>query len=132
MGDWDYPLSRNPGQEKTAWERRCVVAFEPHEPGAAARREPGIIADYRFRSRTDLIMPAAKSPPASFETAMAELEALVEKMDSGQLPLEESLGAYQRGVELLKYCEKLLADAQQRVRVLEDGALKDLPSDDVN
>jgi exodeoxyribonuclease VII small subunit len=77
-------------------------------------------------------MPAAKSPPASFETAMAELEALVEKMDSGQLPLEESLGAYQRGVELLKYCEKLLADAQQRVRVLEDGALKDLPSDDVN
>jgi exodeoxyribonuclease VII small subunit len=77
-------------------------------------------------------MPAAKSPPASFETAMAELEALVEKMDSGQLPLEESLSAYQRGVELLKYCEKLLADAQQRVRVLEDGALKDLPSDDVN
>jgi exodeoxyribonuclease VII small subunit len=77
-------------------------------------------------------MPAAKSPPASFETAMAELEALVEKMDSGQLPLEESLGAYQRGVELLKYCENLLADAQQRVRVLEEGALKELPSDDVN
>jgi exodeoxyribonuclease VII small subunit len=77
-------------------------------------------------------MPAAKSPPASFETAMAELEALVEKMDSGQLPLEESLGAYQRGVELLKYCEKLLADAQQRVRVLEEGALKELPSDDAN
>lgn len=77
-------------------------------------------------------MPAAKNPPPSFETAMAELEALVEKMDSGQLPLEESLGAYQRGVELLKYCEKVLADAQQRVRVLEDGALKDLPSDDAN
>ena len=77
-------------------------------------------------------MPAAKNSPPSFETAMAELEALVEKMDSGQLPLEESLGAYQRGVELLKYCEKVLEDAQQRVKVLEDGALKELPSDDAS
>lgn len=53
---------------------------------------------------------------------MAELENLVEKMESGELPLEESLSAYQRGMELLKFCERLLADAQQRVQVLDSGA----------
>lgn len=62
-----------------------------------------------------------KSPdkePKNFESAMAELDVLVEKMEAGQLPLEESLAAYQRGTELVKYCEKLLADAEQRIQVL--------------
>ena len=56
---------------------------------------------------------------------MAELDVLVEKMEAGQLPLEESLAAYQRGTELLRYCEKVLADAEQRIQVLTsstDGA----------
>jgi exodeoxyribonuclease VII small subunit len=70
-------------------------------------------------------MPAPKEP-ANFESAMTELEALVERMDAGQLPLEESLAAYQRGVVLLKYCEKVLADAEQRVKVLDGDTLKDL------
>ena len=56
--------------------------------------------------------------PKSFEVAMAELDLLVEKMEAGQLPLEESLTAYQRGTELLRYCEKVLADAEQRIQVL--------------
>jgi len=60
---------------------------------------------------------------------MAELETLVEKMEDGQLPLEQSLSAYQRGFALLKYCEGVLSEAQQRIRVLEDGALKDYPGD---
>lgn len=59
--------------------------------------------------------------PKNFEAAMAELEKLVDKMESGELPLEESLSAYQRGMVLLKFCERLLADAQQRVQVLESG-----------
>ena len=71
--------------------------------------------------------PAAA--PASFEAAMTELETLVEKMEDGQLPLEQSLSAYQRGFALLKYCEGVLNEAQQRIRVLEDGALKDFPGD---
>ena len=70
--------------------------------------------------------------PKSFEAATAELDALVEKMEAGQLPLEESLAAYQRGTELLRYCERVLADAEQRIQVLTPAAdgtatLKDLP-----
>ncbi len=67
----------------------------------------------------------APTEPRNFETAMAELDALVEKMESGELALEESLSAYQRGTELLKYCEKVLADAQQRIQVLEGDTLKE-------
>ena len=63
--------------------------------------------------------------PASFEAAMAELDRLVEQMEGGQLPLEASLSAYQRGTELLKYCESVLKDAEQKIKVLDDGALKD-------
>ena len=71
-----------------------------------------------------------KSPPSApqtFEAAIAELDELVEKMESGQLPLEESLVAYQRGTALLKYCEGVLKDAEQKIKVLDGGELKDFP-----
>ncbi len=55
---------------------------------------------------------------------MAELDLLVEKMEAGQLPLEESLTAYQRGTEIVKYCEKILADAEQRIQVLAPANAK--------
>ena len=60
----------------------------------------------------------------SFEAALAELEQVVADMETGKLPLEESLAAYQRGAELLQQCRSRLDDAQQQVRVLENGALK--------
>lgn len=63
-------------------------------------------------------------PPPSFEAALAELEALVATMESGQLPLKESLAAYERGAKLLGYCQEALKDAQQQVEVLEKGVLK--------
>ncbi len=65
--------------------------------------------------------------PKNFEAAMAELDTLVEKMDAGQLALEDSLAAYQRGAELIKYCERILADAQQKIQVLDSASdtLKD-------
>jgi exodeoxyribonuclease VII small subunit len=63
------------------------------------------------------------SPP-SFEAALAELEALVATMESGQLPLKESLAAFERGAKLLSYCQDALKDAQQQVEVLEKGVLK--------
>jgi len=66
------------------------------------------------------------SAPKSFESALAELDQLVERMESGQLPLDESLSAYQRGTELLKFCEGVLKDAEQKIKVLDGGALKDL------
>lgn len=60
----------------------------------------------------------------SFEAALAELEKVVADMETGKLTLEESLAAYQRGAELLQQCRGRLDDAQQQVRVLENGALK--------
>ncbi len=60
-----------------------------------------------------------------YEAALAELEQIVRNMESGQLPLEESIAAYQRGSELLKHCQQQLADAEQKIQVLEDGALRD-------
>ena len=62
--------------------------------------------------------------PANFETALTELEKIVGAMEAGQMPLEQSLAAYKRGAELLKFCQAALQDAQQQVKVLEDNVLK--------
>ena len=59
-----------------------------------------------------------------FEAALAELEQVVADMESGKLSLEDSLTAYKRGAELLQSCRARLEDAQQQVRVLEEGTLK--------
>ena len=76
---------------------------------------------------------AGKSPKTlTFEAALAELEQVVADMEGGKLPLEESLAAYQRGAELLRQCRNRLDDAQQQVRILEDGTLKDFASNGNN
>jgi exodeoxyribonuclease VII small subunit len=61
----------------------------------------------------------------TFESALAELEKIVQSMEAGDMQLEQSLSAYTRGAELLKFCQAALQDAQQQVKVLEDGVLKD-------
>ena len=63
----------------------------------------------------------------TFESALAELEKLVASMESGKLTLEQSLAAHHRGLELAKFCQATLAQAQQQVRVLEEDTLKALP-----
>lgn len=68
----------------------------------------------------------ASARPESFEAASAELEKIVSAMEAGQMSLEASLSAYQRGAELIQYCQSKLQDAQQQVRVLEAGMLKNL------
>ena len=57
----------------------------------------------------------------NFESALAELESIVSQMESGQLPLEQSLSAYKRGAELLQFCQKALADVEQQVRILSEA-----------
>lgn len=57
----------------------------------------------------------------AFEDAMTELEQLVGQIESGQLPLEQSLAAYKRGSELLLHCQKSLADVEQQVRILNES-----------
>ena len=56
-----------------------------------------------------------------FETALAELEAIVTSMESGKLELEASIAAYKRGVELMKHCQAQLADAEDQIRIIENG-----------
>ena len=53
-----------------------------------------------------------------FEAALAELEKIAEKMESGDQPLEESLRLFQRGIELTRACQQGLKDAEQRVEKL--------------
>lgn len=64
--------------------------------------------------------------PQDFETALARLEALVARMESGTMPLEESLIAYEQGVELAKVCQRRLDRAEQQVKVLQDNLLRPL------
>ena len=72
----------------------------------------------------------ADSVPVGFEQALAELETIVARMESGELTLEQSLAAYKRGAALLQYCQLALKDAQQQVKVLESGLLRDYPGVD--
>ena len=61
-----------------------------------------------------------------FETALSELETLVSSMEDGKLELEDSIAAYRRGMALMKHCQTQLADAEQQIRILENGELKDV------
>ena len=70
--------------------------------------------------------------PKDYESALAELEAIVSDMESGQLPLEASLAAYKRGAELLQYCSQQLGDAEQQVKILENGTLQPFKTDDTD
>ena len=54
----------------------------------------------------------------SFETSMQELETLIERIESGEIGLEESIKAYERGVDLIKGCRGVLGAAEQRVEEL--------------
>ncbi len=66
----------------------------------------------------------AKAPPKTFEAALDELEKLVADLENGNLPLADSLAAYKRGSELLKYAQGELAQVEQQVKVLEGDVLK--------
>ena len=67
-------------------------------------------------------MPDSQTTPRSFESALAEFEALVEKMERGDLSLEDSVGAYERGVVLHRYCEQALSTAERKIRILTEGS----------
>ena len=65
------------------------------------------------------------SPPsavAQFENSLDELEQLVQKMERGDLSLDDSLAAYERGVGLYRRCQAALEQAELRVRLLADPA----------
>ena len=65
------------------------------------------------------------APPIRYEDALAELEQLVQAMDTGQMPLDKLLDCYRRGAELLQFCRSRLQAIEDQVKILEDGELKD-------
>lgn len=76
-------------------------------------------------------MPKRKAPAAmKFEQALSELEKVVEKMESNELPLEESIKHYETGTRLSHQCQMLLDDAEQKVKTLTAARPDDLPATD--
>jgi len=57
-------------------------------------------------------------PPKTFEDALRDLEGIVEKLETGDLSLEEALGAFEEGVSLVRYLEDTLVAVEKRVEVL--------------
>jgi len=69
---------------------------------------------------------AAEPETLDFEKAIAELEKIVARMESGELSLEQALATHKRGLELARFCQQKLEAAQQQVKVLEGEVLKPL------
>jgi exodeoxyribonuclease VII small subunit len=64
-----------------------------------------------------------------FEAALAELDALVKKLEDGELSLEQSLALYERGIQLSRFCHARLEEAERRIEILtERGELKPAPA----
>ena len=84
-------------------------------------------------------MPRAPAPPTAptaapfdFEQAMTELEGVVARLEQGDVPLEEALKAFERGVELTRACQQALTAAEQKVEILtarSDGTNAAVPFD---
>ncbi|MDR1967178.1 MAG: exodeoxyribonuclease VII small subunit [Burkholderiaceae bacterium] len=67
--------------------------------------------------------PASPEQPASYGEAIEQLEQLVAALESGQLPLEQLLGQYQRGAELLRYCRERLQAVEDQVKLLDESGI---------
>ena len=73
-----------------------------------------------------------KKKAESFEEAMKRLEEIVQKLEKGDLPLEEAMGAYTEGVNLVRQCHEKLEEAEKKIQMLvqtEDGRLVAKPFD---
>lgn len=63
-------------------------------------------------------MAKSKKKNESFEDLLRQTEELVDALESGELSLDESLGKYEKGVENLRHCARLIAQAEEKVKVL--------------
>ncbi|TXH88071.1 MAG: exodeoxyribonuclease VII small subunit [Rhodoferax sp.] len=68
--------------------------------------------------------PTAPNAAASYEAAMAELERIVDALETGSLPLEEMLSSYQRGAELLTFCRAKLQAVEEQVKLIDGTVFK--------
>jgi exodeoxyribonuclease VII small subunit len=68
--------------------------------------------------------PDLAALPSSYEDAMLELETLVRRLESGEMPLDQLLSGYQRGAALLQFCRDRLQAVEDQIKVLDEGTLK--------
>lgn len=76
-------------------------------------------------------MSKAKDQSPTFEQAIQKLEKIIEQIESGQMPLEETLAAYEQGMKLIQHCRAILAAAEKKITELtvdEKGHLQERPS----
>jgi exodeoxyribonuclease VII small subunit len=73
--------------------------------------------------------PSALVESPSFEESLSELEAIISAMEVGQMPLQEALDTYKRGISLLQQCQDTLSSAEQQVRILEENTLRPFTAD---
>jgi exodeoxyribonuclease VII small subunit len=69
-------------------------------------------------------VPAPSALPDRYEDAMQELQSLVQRLESGEMPLDQLLSGYQRGAALLQYCRERLQAVEDQIKVLDEGTLK--------
>jgi exodeoxyribonuclease VII small subunit len=76
-------------------------------------------------------MAARKKAALDFEQSLTDLQSLVERLENGELSLEDSLSAFEQGVRLTRDCQAALAQAEQKVQILmeRDGTLEEAPFD---
>lgn len=89
----------------------------PKIPGFTRASRP--LSMPKASPKTDLL-----NEPASYELALEELEQLVGRIESGQMPLDQMLAGYQRGAALLAFCRKRLDAVQDQIKVLDEGSLQ--------
>lgn len=82
------------------------------------RGNVGIVMIPPLHGNIGMVMAKNKTEVLDFEAAMAELEGLVERMETGDLPLEETLKQFERGVTLTRQCQQALKQAEQKVQIL--------------
>ena len=72
---------------------------------------------------------ARKKAALDFEQSLTELQTIVERLENGELSLEESLSAFEQGIGLTRECQAALTQAEQKVQILleRDGALEAAP-----
>jgi exodeoxyribonuclease VII small subunit len=115
-------------RSRKAWASANGDAILPsgHDPAVPGSRN-ALRASKITRSSSTRPMPrssAAPATPVPYEQALAELESLVQAMESGKMPLDQLLAGYQRGAALLQQCRARLQAVEDQVKLLEDGQLK--------
>ena len=91
------------------------------------------MTDKTSRSKTAAEAEPEQPAELDFEAALAELEQLVDKMEAGDMTLEASLAAFERGVKLTRQCQAALRNAELKVKQLtQNDTLEDLDLEDLN